>query len=715
MARSLVATEQRVKFLMANRGHCEKIARPETTEPPRNGMTESKSAPDRAQPRNLLGVLAFLRAYPSSVLLSVLLLLVNLAVELSLPQILGRAITQLRWHIEWGARFDLPAYVLLFVALVLIRAGNGILLGPIRNRLIQRTLGDIRAAIYDSLQRLAFCYHDRSNSGELISRSTTDVLRLQDFLFACLFLSFDIAVAIILTVALIFATSLVLGVLTLLTLAPTIALIAYFASRLQPQWRKVHDLHGAMTTVIQENIAGVRVVKAFARESAEVKKFRDRKEKFLGTLLDTVNYWAARVPFAQFIFGIGLPLALWTGGRQVIRGDLVIGDLAKIVFYLMAIGHRVGMVGQFTNILQNASASAARILEIIHEPQVIKSGTRDLPGFTQATEPPVPPPKRGASGTKNVRRSFAWSSSHRTVAALRKFRRLFFLSLRRGSGERTEERGVQGSSSPPSDAGEGVLSLAVAPVSPEADHPQRFGHVEFDHVSFNYSAGKASLADVSFEAKPGQTIAVVGPTGSGKTTLVNLIPRFYDASSGRVFVDGVDVRELKLGQLRRSVSVIFQETFLFSATMAENIAYGRPGAGRKEIEASARAAQAHEFITELDDGYDTVVGERGVTLSGGQKQRVAIARAFLMNPRILILDDATASVDSGTERLIRAAMSRLSAGRTTLVIAHRFSTVQHADQILVMNEGSIVERGTHNELIERGGFYGEIVEQQLRP
>src|SRR5439155_8133064 len=272
---------------------------------------------------------------------------------------------------------------------------------------------------------------------------------------------------------------------------------------------------------------GVRVVKAFAKESAEVKRCRDRKEMFLGTLLDTVNYWAARVPFAQFIFGLGLPLALWAGGRQVIRGDLPIGDLAKVVFYLMAIGYRVGVVGQFTNIIQNASASAERVLEIIREPQVIKSGQRDLPGLGLSTE-------------------------------------------------------------------------------------QLFGHVQFDHVSLNYSDGKASLTDVSFDAEPGQTIAVVGPTGSGKTTLVNLIPRFYDASSGRVLVDGVDVRELKLGQLRRSVSVIFQETFLFSATVAENIAYGRPDAQRREIEESARAAQAHEFILELEDGYDTVVGERGV-------------------------------------------------------------------------------------------------------
>src|SRR5437667_1175435 len=328
-------------------------------------MTQSEPAQPRVKPDNLLGVLAFLRKYPTQVALSVSLLLVNIGIEMALPQILGSAINNLGWHAEWGATFELKAYVLLFISLVLVRTGNGIILGPIRNRLIQRTLGDIRNSIYDAIQRLAFRYHDRSNTGELISRSTTDVMRLQDFLFACVFLSIDIGVALVATVALIFAASAALGAVTLATMVPTIGLIAFFAARLQPQWRKVHDLHGAMTTVIQENIAGVRVVKAFARESAEVKKFRDKKEVFLGTLLDTVNYWAARVPFAQFIFGLGLPLALWIGGRQVIRGELAIGDLAKVVFDLMAIGHRVGVVGQVTNIIQHACATAAGVSTIV--------------------------------------------------------------------------------------------------------------------------------------------------------------------------------------------------------------------------------------------------------------------------------------------------------------------------------------------------------------
>ena len=578
-------------------------------------------AEPRLKPRNLLGVLRFLRKYPRWVALSVGLLLVNITIELSLPQILGNAINGLRRQSESGKTFALWEYVQLFVSLVLIRAGVGFIVGPIRNRLVQATLNDIRAAIYNAIQRLNFTYHDKSNTGELISRSTTDVWRLQDFFFACLFLSVDIVVSLTATTFLIFATSPLLGGIALGAMVPTIVLIAFYASKLQPQWRRVHDLHGAMTTVIQENIAGVRVVKAFAKEADEILKFRGKKDAFIDTLMRTVNYWASRVPFAQFIFGLSMPLVLWAGGWQVIAGNLPIGDLAKVVFYLMAIGHRMGMVGQFTNIVQNASASAERILEVIHEPEAIESGHRDLP------------------------------------------------------------------------AGQ--------------------GRVQFESVCFHYHDGKASLTDVTFEVNAGQTVAILGPTGSGKTTLVNLLPRFYDPVSGRVLIDGVDVRELKLEQLRRSVGVIFQETFLFSATVAANIAYGKPHATREEIERCARAAQAHEFVAELAEGYETVIGERGISLSGGQRQRLAIARAFLMDPRILILDDATASVDAKTERLIQEAMRRLCEGRTTFVIAQRLSTVQHADLILVLDKGRVVERGTHQELVRRSGFYREVFEQQI--
>jgi ABC-type multidrug transport system fused ATPase/permease subunit len=238
--------------------------------------------------------------------------------------------------------------------------------------------------------------------------------------------------------------------------------------------------------------------------------------------------------------------------------------------------------------------------------------------------------------------------------------------------------------------------------------PPGGGDVRFEEVTFANDQSRELLVDVSFEARPGETTAIVGPTGAGKSTLINLIPRFYDPTHGRVLIDGADVRDLDLHQVRRAIGIIFQETFLFSATVAENIAYGRPDAPREEIERAARAAQAHDFIMALERGYETVIGERGISLSGGQKQRLSIARAFLMNPRILILDDATAAVDSQTERLIQQAMREITRGRTTFIIAHRFSTVQHAHQILVLKEGRIVERGTHAALIRTGGFYSEI-------
>lgn len=584
-------------------------------------MTEPDHPPPKLKPSNLLGILRFLGRYPWGVTFSTALLLINISIEMTLPQIIGNALSSLQQHRQLGLPYDPWIFGLLFFSLVLVRAGVGFLLGPIRNRLIQLTLADIRGAIYDALQRLAFQYHDKSNSGELISRSTTDVWRLQDFLFACLLLSVDITVSLVATVVLITLISPTLSLITLATMIPTVGLIWFYAKKLQPQWRNVHDLHGKMTTVIQENIAGVRVVKGFARENSQIEKFSRQKEEFLKSLLQTVNYWASRVPAAQFIFGLTTPLVLWLGGKMVIQGDLVLGDLAKVIFYLMAIGHRMGLVGQFTNIVQNASASSERILEILHEPIALSSGKRHLPAAP-------------------------WQ-------------------------------------------------------------------IRFEEVTLRYPSEKKALDGVSFEVGPEETVAVVGPTGSGKTSLVSLIPRFYDPTSGKIFLNGIDLREFQLPELRRRISIIFQETFLFSASVTENIAYGKPEATLAEVEAAAKAAQAHDFILGLEQGYDTVLGERGISLSGGQRQRIAIARAFLMNPGILILDDATASVDSQTEQLIQGTMKQLLVGRITFIIAHRLSTVKAAKKIVVMQEGRIVEIGSHEELIARDGFYVRVFARQL--
>src|SRR6266516_601213 len=464
----------------------------------------------RLHPGNLLGILSFLRKYPGRVALCLGLLLVNISIEMTLPQILGNAISGLRRQLADHQDFLLHPFVVSYFVLISLRAAVGLTLGPIRSRTIQTTLGDIRAAIYNALQRLTFTYHDQIHSGELISRATTDVWRLQDFLFACLLLSVDIAVSLLATTTLIFWISPALGAVALLTMVPTVALIAFYASKLQPQWRNIHDLHGAMTTVIQENIAGVRVVKAFAKEQTEINKFRGRKESYLGSLLDTVNYWAARVPRAQFLYGLSTPLALRIGGRQVIQGELPIGDLAKVIFYLMAISHRVGMVGQFTNIVQNAGASAERILEIIHEPQTIKSGARPLP------------PGRGEIVFDHV--SFGYS----THEAKNSGRNATPQTAAELAALNRPTAGQAGNNSA------GIAQAGSLPPEPGRDPEGR--------------PARPTLHEISFVARPGQTLAIVGPTGSGKTTLVNLIPRFYEATSGRVLIDGVDVRELNLTQ-----------------------------------------------------------------------------------------------------------------------------------------------------------------------
>lgn len=608
-------------------------------------MAEAETPKKVGVLRALGSLLPFLRRRPGWVALSVGLLLTNIAIELSLPQILGRAITAL--GSPGGAEFSLPTAVGVFLTLVVVRTVVGMILGPIRNSTVQRTLGDVRAAVYDALQRQSFSWHDNARTGELISRASTDIGRLQEFFFVCLLFAIDVVVGVVGTLVLIFATNALLGWLALAAMVPTVSAMAWYAVRLQPRWRRVHDRHAAMSTVIQENIAGVRVVKAFAREQAELGKFQDRKREFLVELTGAVNYWAARVPFAQFLFGLGVPLVLWAGGRQVVAGDLALGDLAKVVFYLLALGNRIGVIGQITTIVQNAGSSAQRVHEILHAPRSLPDGTRPWP--TEA----VP-----------------------TI-------RLEGVTFRYPR--------------------EASLSF-----DPPPGEPAKVPAPKFEPTR------SVALDQVSFEVRAGQTVALVGPTAAGKSTVLALIPRFYDPTQGRVLLGGVDVREFRVAELRREVGIVFQETFLFSASIADNIAFGRPEATREDVVRVARAARADGFISELAQGYDTVVGERGISLSGGQRQRLAIARALLGNPRIILLDDATSAVDSRTEREIREAVQELCQGRTTLLVAQRLASVRRADWVVVLQEGRVVEQGTPEDLLRRRGAFVELFRTQLQ-
>jgi ABC-type multidrug transport system fused ATPase/permease subunit len=598
---------------------------------------------------SLRTVVGFLGRRPGATALTVGLLLVNICIELSLPQIIGETINGLR-SLPSGVspRGLLVVTAGLYLAMVALRTCVGLILGPLRNQTAQRTLGDLRAAVYEALQRQTFAWHDNARTGELISRASTDIWRLQDFMFVCLLFSVDAAAGMIGTTALIFAVKPSLGWIAVGTLVPTLGALAFYAVRLQPKWRRVHDRHSAMSTVIQENIAGARVVRAFAREGGELSKFRAKKESYLVELLSTVNYWAVRAPAAQFLFGLAAPLTLWIGGRQVIRGSLALGDLAKVVLYLLGLGGRIGLIGQITNILQNAGSSAQRIREVLDATVAMVEGHR---GF----------PAEAGESAGAIRFRTASLKYHREPSLL--------------------VEGVEAEESPRK--------------VPEAT-----------------SAAQPAVDQVDFEIRAGETVAVVGATGSGKSSLLALIPRFYDATEGAVEVNGIDVRELRASDLRRAVAVVFQESFLFSASIAENIAFGRPDATRREIEAAARMARADEFIRELAQGYETVVGERGTSLSGGQRQRIAIARALLAEPKILLLDDATSAIDPATEREILESISAFGRGRTVVIVTQRLSTARKADRVVVLERGRIVEQGAPVELMSRSGPFAALFESQ---
>ncbi|MCL4304142.1 MAG: ABC transporter ATP-binding protein/permease [Anaerolineae bacterium] len=483
---------------------------------------------------------------------------------------------------------------------------------------------DLRNDLFAKIQRLSFSYHDRNRTGQLMVRATDDVEKVRLFIGQGLMFLVQALLLLGGTLVLLFTTNLWLALVVLPILPITLILFMFFGSASQPMFGLVQAKLSALNTVLQENLAGIKVIKAFAREQSEQVKFNQAADALLAQQITVARLFTLLFPLIFLIASLGQAAVLYFGGRQIIGGTLTLGEWQEFSLYLIYLFLPLAQFGIIITQMGQASASAERIFEILDA----KNDVTDKPGAV-------------------------------------------------------------------------IL-------------PSIQGKVTFENVSFRYfNSGEPVLRRISFEAEPGQTVALLGATGSGKTSIINLLPRFYDASEGSVRIDGYDVRDVTLDSLRSQIGIVLQETTLFSGTIRDNIAFGKPEATQEEIIEAAKAAAAHDFITAFPQGYHTPVGERGSTLSGGQKQRLAIARALLLNPRLLILDDSTSSVDLATETKIQHALDHLMQGRTSFVIAQRISTVVNADQILVLDKGQIAARGRHAELIENSPIYADIYNSQL--
>lgn len=571
--------------------------------------------------KTFIRLLGLLGPYRRSVIASMVLALAAMGMTVAIPLLTGQAVNAINAK-DGGRSLRLLALAVVgaaFVRLVLT-IGRRMIAGRV-------SLGieyDLRGRIYEHLQRLELGFFEGQQTGQLMSRSTVDLQAVRFFLGYGLIFVIQSALTILLSAI---AMTWLNPKLALLSLAPVPVVIAVsraYGRRSRPALQEVQQRIAELTAETEENITGVRVVKAFAAEERQYERFQHSVSRVFDQAMVSTRLQAAFNPLIAFLPNLGLAAILLIGGRDVIHGDLSIGAFAAFYTYLLMLIGPMRTLGIMLGSAQRATASGARIFEILDREPGLQS------------PPDAPPPPEGG------------------------------------------------------------------------------GRISFHGVSLRREgASRLALDSIDLEITAGSTVALVGPSGSGKSTLASLVPRLYDPDEGTVLLDGADVRSLDLFALRSSIAIVGDDPFLFSATVHANIAYGRPDASREDVIAAARTAQADKFIERLPDGYDTKVGERGLTLSGGQRQRIAIARAVIANPRVLILDDATSSVDASTEREIKSALRSVMEGRTTIVIAHRLSTIALADEIVVLESGRLLDRGTHTELLARSDLYRTIVEKGM--
>ncbi len=618
-------------------------------------------------------LLGFLRPYKRALIASWLLASAAMVVTVALPYLTGRAVDALQKGAEHAQRHQIAArdhdrhtlltLALVIVGVVLVRWVLTYFRRLIAGRVSLAIEVDLRELLYGHLQKLELGFFDHQQTGQLMSRATVDLQAVRFFLGYGLVFILQSALTLVLAGAAMIYINPELGLIAMAPVPFVVVISQRYGRRARPAIQEVQQRIAELTANAEENISGVRVVKSFAREPLQLRRFRHSVSRVFDQAMVATRLEARYNPMIGFLPQLGLAAVLLLGGQAVINAHLTLGQFSAFYLYLNMLIQPMRSLGVTLGLAQRATASGARIFQVLDRP----------PHLTAPADAPPLPPGNGHVELREV--TLRYEDSDEFGAAY---------SHSREDQAAPSPNGTQTATPPP------------APAPAAAARPAR-----------------TVLCDVDLDVPAGRTIALVGATGSGKTSLVSLISRLYDPSSGSVLIDGADVRGIEVRSLRHSVAVVSDDPFLFSATVAENIAYARPEATLAEIEQAAGRAQAQEFIARLPEGFQTRVGERGLSLSGGQRQRLAIARALLADPRVLILDDATSSVDSSTERLIKLALDEAMAGRTTFIIGHRLSTIALADEIVVLDRGRVIAHGDHAHLLKSSELYREIVAKGL--
>lgn len=565
-------------------------------------------------------LILFITPYWKQLLLAIVCIIMSAAANLYVPWIIKDMIDKVLME------KDMVLLNVIAIGIVVVFLFRGIFYygqSYLVAYIAQRVIIDVREKLYIKFQKLQLAYYEKKQTGTIMSYITNDVAALQTALVDSLIELVTESSVLVGSLIMMFYLDWKLSLVTLIIVPLIGQAMKIFGRKLKKSGALIQERTAEITSLLQESISGVRVVKSFAREDYEIDRFQLQNNLNFKANMKSVQQSSLLTPVVEFLAAVIVTVILWFGGYQVVNGALTTGALIAFLTYAVNLANPVKRISRVYGTINKAMAAADRVFKVLDTKEELKDKPNAKP------------------------------------------------------------------------------------------LPEISGQVTFEHVSFGYKPDVLVLEDLNLTAKPGQVIAFVGPSGAGKSTIASLIPRFYDVVSGCIKIDGIDIRDVQIKSLREQIGVVPQETVLFSGTVKDNIRYGRLDATDEEIIEAAKAANAHAFIMQLADGYETKIGERGITLSGGQRQRMAIARAILKNPRILILDEATSALDTESEEIVQEALDKLMVGRTSFVIAHRLSTIVKADKIFVLDKGRVVESGTHKELMQTGGLYSHLYNIQF--